>query len=617
MKKFLYFVLFLFLVVITAKILFPSIQGKTTINDKPFARLPVQADGRIKPLGTVARNSLLIISGRQSLSVNATKQIDADTWIMEVLFRPEIAHEMLVFRIDNDQLLSMMGHQQNRKYFSLNELRPHFEKIDYQARNVNKERHLQGSFDRSIIKLHDGLSLYHQLSCIMQPHHSANDYYEESYSHWLESIDYGLEALQQQQEGSDYNNKDLNNFISRAEKYLQMAKLLKVHIVPPSQFIEESLINWNNAGESLMDAIFKRSIHPIIFEYASLAPAYQDGHYLSFNKALDSIRTYQGKDGGYDRLAFEALFNNFQPFYKSIFMYLAAMILVFVSWLTHSKFLRTIAYFLIISAFLLHSFGLGSRMYIQMRPPVTNLYSSAIFVGWVAVLFGILIEKGFQNSIGSAVASIIGINTLIIGHQIGTGGEDTLEMLRAVLDSNFWLSTHVIVITIGYASVFLAGTLGIVYVTRGVLTCSLNAKVEASICNMTYAILCFALLCSFIGTMLGGIWADQSWGRFWGWDPKENGAILIVLWIAVVLHAKWARMIGNRGVMLLSIAGNIVTSWSWFGTNMLGVGLHSYGFIDRAFWALLAFVLVQFIFIGIGLIPLKFWRSTACTRTER
>ena len=213
MKKFLYFVLFLFLVVITAKILFPSIQGKTTINDKPFARLPVQADGRIKPLGTVARNSLLIISGRQSLSVNATKQIDADTWIMEVLFRPEIAHEMLVFRIDNDQLLSMMGHQQNRKYFSLNELRPHFEKIDYQARNVNKERHLQGSFDRSIIKLHDGLSLYHQLSCIMQPHHSANDYYEESYSHWLESIDYGLEALQQQQEGSDYNNKDLNNFI--------------------------------------------------------------------------------------------------------------------------------------------------------------------------------------------------------------------------------------------------------------------------------------------------------------------------------------------------------------------------------------------------------------------
>jgi hypothetical protein len=81
----------------------------------------------------------------------------------------------------------------------------------------------------------------------------------------------------------------------------------------------------------------------------------------------------------------------------------------------------------------------------------------------------------------------------------------------------------------------------------------------------------------FVGTILGGIWADQSWGRFWGWDPKENGALLIVLWNATILHARWGGLIRERGLAVMSVFGNIVVSLSWFGVNMLGVGLHSYG----------------------------------------
>jgi cytochrome c biogenesis factor len=126
---------------------------------------------------------------------------------------------------------------------------------------------------------------------------------------------------------------------------------------------------------------------------------------------------------------------------------------------------------------------------------------------------------------------------------------------------------------------------------------------------MVYGILCFALLFSFLGTVLGGIWADQSWGRFWGWDPKENGALLIVLWCAIVLHARWAGMVQERGVMNLAIFGNIVTAWSWFGVNMLNVGLHSYGFMDAAFMWLVIFVLSQVFIILLGCLPLSVWRS--------
>ena len=184
-----------------------------------------------------------------------------------------------------------------------------------------------------------------------------------------------------------------------------------------------------------------------------------------------------------------------------------------------------------------------------------------------------------------------------------------MEMLRAVLDTNFWLATHVVVITLGYSSMFVAGFLAMIYILRGVLTKTLPPNTARSLYRMVYGIICFATLFSFVGTILGGIWADQSWGRFWGWDPKENGALLIVIWCAVILHARWGGMIRERGMMACAIFGNIITAFSWFGVNMLGVGLHSYGFMDQAFKWLLAFDATQVALIVMALLPNRYWRS--------
>ena len=176
-------------------------------------------------------------------------------------------------------------------------------------------------------------------------------------------------------------------------------------------------------------------------------------------------------------------------------------------------------------------------------------------------------------------------------------------------DTNFWLATHVVVITLGYASTFVAGFLALVYILRGVFTKTLTGTTAKSLSRMVYGIVCFATLFSFVGTVLGGIWADQSWGRFWGWDPKENGALIIVLWNALILHLRWGGIIRERGLMTCAIAGNIVTSWSWFGVNMLGIGLHSYGFMDAAFMWLMLFVGSQLTLIAIGSLPLGLWWS--------
>ena len=185
---------------------------------------------------------------------------------------------------------------------------------------------------------------------------------------------------------------------------------------------------------------------------------------------------------------------------------------------------------------------------------MTNLYSSALFIGWGAVLLCFLTEKYLRLGVASAMGSLIGFGSLVIAHNLSLDSSlnptgDTMEMMRAVLDSNFWLATHVVIITIGYSTTFLAGFLGIAYVLQQVI---LSLFGESSKCGpilkksdkeisrilgaMIYGITCFSLFFSLVGTVLGGIWADQSWGRFWGWDAKENGALLIVIWNAILLH---------------------------------------------------------------------------------
>jgi ABC-type transport system involved in cytochrome c biogenesis permease subunit len=184
-----------------------------------------------------------------------------------------------------------------------------------------------------------------------------------------------------------------------------------------------------------------------------------------------------------------------------------------------------------------------------------------------------------------------------------------MEMLQAVLDTNLWLATHVVVVTSGYTAMFVAGILAIIYIARGFFTRSLTPEAARTLSRMVYGIVCFATLFSFVGTILGGIWADQSWGRFWGWDPKENGALLIVLWNAVILHARWGGLIKERGLMAMAVFGNIITSFSWFGVNMLGIGLHSYGFMDKAFPWLVGFDISQALLVMLALTPLRFWAS--------
>jgi ABC-type transport system involved in cytochrome c biogenesis permease subunit len=370
------------------------------------------------------------------------------------------------------------------------------------------------------------------------------------------------------------------------------------------------LDGWMSAGRSALLAASGGPVNPSLRFYAALGAAWRHGQPEDFNALLRDygadLSARLAPEAGRSR--WEALFNEAGPFYTSLVLYVAAFLLAVFSWLKWPAELGRAAFWLMGAAFAVATAGILARMWLEARPPVTNLYSSALFIGWGSVGLCLILEATHRNAIGSAAAGMIGFATLLIAHHLALAG-DTLEMMRAVLDSNFWLATHVVVVVTGYASTFLAGMLAVIYVLRGVFTRTLDRDSADALGRMIYGIVCFATLFSFVGTALGGIWADQSWGRFWGWDPKENGALIIVLWNALILHARWGGLIRQRGLVCLAIFGNIVTSWSWFGTNMLGIGLHSYGFTEAAFWWLAGFIVLQLALIAVANLPLGRWRS--------
>jgi ABC-type transport system involved in cytochrome c biogenesis permease subunit len=345
----------------------------------------------------------------------------------------------------------------------------------------------------------------------------------------------------------------------------------------------------------------------------SILVSYAKGDAAEFNREVANyqkwLEEHPPRELNAKKVQFEAFFNHLQPFLRASYLYLLAFALVCFSWLFWTKPLGRAAFCLILLTLALHTFALVGRIYISGRPPVTNLYSSAVFIGWGAVILGVLLERIYRLGIGSAVAATAGVGTLIVAQRLAGDGKDTFTVLQAVLDTQFWLATHVTCITLGYATTYLAGILGGVYIIGGLFTPALKPEIAKDTSRMLYGTLCFSIFFSFVGTVLGGLWADDSWGRFWGWDPKENGALIIVLWNALVLHARWDGMIKERGMAVLAVLGNIAVSWSYFGVNELGAGLHSYGFTEGVLSKLALFVLSQLALAALGLLPRQYWRS--------
>jgi ABC-type transport system involved in cytochrome c biogenesis permease subunit len=523
-----------------------------------FGRLPVSAGGRTKPLDSVARNSLLIVSDRQTAVLDGNR-VPAMRWLLDVMARPIEAGAYEVFRVDHPNVKDLIGNPpKNRKRFSFDYIITHIDTLQEQAVLADKAKPKQRTpYQKHLMELFDHLTLYVNLRDWQTP--------------------YSVPPL------------------AEGEQWRPLVKELHA----PHEG-HDTHADPGPAAASLAN---------ILLAYQTQDPATFNAEVKQYASMLDQQMPEVTR-----KARFEVFFNKLQPFYQGMMLYVLAFLLGAGSLLavnaksgTLAKALGRAAVVVVALTFCLHTFGLAARIYMQGYAPVTNLYSSAVFIGWFCVFMGLFMEWLFKNGLSAAMSAVIGFVTLIIAHNLADG--DTMQMMQAVLDSNFWLATHVTAITVGYSATFMAGLIGIFYIIAGVYTERLDAQLAKTMGKMIYGTIAFALLFSFVGTVLGGIWADQSWGRFWGWDTKENGAVLIVLMTALILHARWGGMIKTRGMAVLAVFGNIITAWSWFGTNMLGVGLHSYGFMEQGVVWLLVFVASQLAIMTAGIIPVSKWKS--------
>ena len=545
-----------------------------------FATLPILEGGRVKPLDSLARNSLLMIHSRQGFR-HAGRTVGPDEWILDLMFRPLVADQQPIFVIDDPDVIGLIGAKQtkNRNYFSFADLTPHLDEIQKQAMNAQpKKPQSRSRFENAVVNLFDRVYLYYKLRNTLQLAGSPGLGWE------LQSLGTPDAALRHQ----------------------DLVQLAQFRILPPAPGASPDA--WQSVGQALTTANNGGPMHPGLAPLAKLNAAYVANDAASFNSALAEMNGLVTtlKPGALGQASNELVFNRAQPFFVGLSIYFVAFLVLCISWIYKPEILRPTAYALLCAGAIVHTLGLAARIILQGRPPVTNLYSSAVFVGWGAVILGLIVERMYRKGFGTAVAAAAGFASLIVAQNLGTEG-DTMEMMRAVLDSNFWLATHVVTITIGYAGTFLAGSIAIAYALRKHIVAKADPEADKVLSDMAYGIICFSLFFSFVGTVLGGIWADQSWGRFWGWDPKENGALLIVLWNAIILHARLGGYVRERGIMVMAIFGNIITACSWFGVNMLGVGLHSYGFMDKAFVALSVFIASQLVLMGICYAPARFW----------
>ncbi len=560
--------------------------GKVSLEE--FATLPVVADGRVKPIDTVARTALMSISKRGTFDDKAGDRQPALRWLLDAMVsdlqqREEgPAWSYKVFRVENLEVIALLAlsHRPGSWRYSLTEIAPKWEALDREARRAKEiDPKQRNPFDQKVLELR------HHIETFL------------GFAKWKEPL-----ILPSGQGGEDW--KSYSDALSDS---FQLA-LMRTRADKEAQKLNDDELQARVRSEGLR---ILAAHYPAAEAWHRILRAYRDNDPKAFNEAVADFRKHQGQlpPSAESKARFEVFFNDFAPFYLCSVLYVLVFVLSCAAWIAYPEVLNRAAFWLALLTLALHSWALMARMYIQGRPPVTNLYSSAVFIGWGCVGLGLILERIHRNGIGNIVAAVLGGLTAMIAHHLAESSGDTLEMMQAVLDTNFWLATHVTCITLGYAATLIAGFLGILFILIGVFTPRLDREMFRSLAQMIYGVLCFATLLSFVGTVLGGIWADQSWGRFWGWDPKENGALLIVLMNALILHARWAGLVKQRGMAVLAIAGNMVIGWSWFGTNQLGVGLHAYGFNSTLATGLTIFWGTQLACIALGMLPTRLWKS--------
>ncbi len=588
--------------------------------------LPVQDGGRIKPLRTQASFTLLRLSGRRSVRLPSGERLSATEWLLDVLLYPELADTYPVFLVQNAEVVEAIAVSREgkkvRDRYSFEELRPRIDRLFQLA----GEYHRIEEKDRTTVQQQVFL-----LAMRVQEYLGLSGHLEfarESFpvrpggeiSAALDGADVATPSLILEhlgpllvlrdrlsaEAGDGAEMQALSEMLVRTSESLSRSENLA--LLPPA-VDEPPRADWHSPVDVFVNALQGSGADAEAIEdlagFERLAANRDDP--AAFES---SLRDLHGRlvgraeaRGEYEKVDLELLYYRSKILNYSHYGFVLAFFLTAFLWLRpRSKVLYGGTSLTVLVSTVLLIGTITLRCMIRGRPPVSTLYETVLFVTAVAALIAMFTEAVNRRRIAISVAALVGVIGLFIanGYEM-LDKKDTMPSLVAVLDTNFWLATHVTAITTGYSAGMLAAVLASVYlVTKAFGVRRSDPTFHHSLGRMVYGVLCFALIFSTVGTILGGIWANDSWGRFWGWDPKENGALLIVLSQLVILHARMGGYLREHGLCMATAFGGTVIAFSWWGVNLLGVGLHSYGFTSGIHDALWTYYGLQWAVVGLG-----------------
>jgi ABC-type transport system involved in cytochrome c biogenesis permease subunit len=584
----------------------------TVISMDCLASVTILDNGRLKPLDTYARKNLVQFSGRQRYH-----GMSAIQWLGRVMFVPLTAADDKVFLINNPEVVDAIGiAPEKRRRYSFNELKKGYHKLAQMAQSAGqKEAKERSLFEAEVMRISQNLQDYLQLSSVMMflmpyPEFSVADTSACTYLGLpLRSVDLSYYDLVpksplisaamknvQEKDKSAWTVFDMT-MVSLAQAMYRWSESRgdqPLHIIPAAvNGKNEWLCPWMmmlNAGSGAPKV-------PELAALAAMRAAFTSGNEPAFSAAVKSFNEAVRQKAPLPRTGLELFYNAADPFPRAKILYgMAAVFALLLMTVVPRRWVYFCGLALTGIAFLPHSFGLVARIFMLHRPPLATIYETFLFVAWACVVLGLVLDFFQKKHLGLLIASVCGFFFLHLAGKYNVG-EDSMGMIAAVLNSNFWLTTHIMSVTLGYAGCCCAGIIGHVYIIRKFFLKGTEENL-APASDAIYGILAFGLVFTVIGTMLGGMWADQSWGRFWGWDPKENGALLIILWCAVVFHARAAGIIREQGTAVGAVISYILVMFAWIGVNLLGIGMHSYGFTSTGTTLLYSFMIFEAVFLA-------------------
>jgi cytochrome c-type biogenesis protein CcsB len=544
----------------------------SALDFKQWGLLAIQDGGRRKPVDTFARETLIKITGRSTYTSGA-KTWQATDFILSMLLDTHDWKKEPMILVSLGDLRHRLGLAEEQRLFSFNQLTalPELNALANQAHALRKAEKPLDRLQNEVMSVTERLSLFARVM-----------------------------------DGSAF-------LLAPAPE-----KATDPWIVPPAfaQYYNE------------------QQFVPAQTQLQTMANAYVKGDSFAFSRAANQLRDVlrQLSPKIYpeeSQLRLEYFYNHWDGFYRAAWCYGVALLLLAIAHLrgrasvaaslreapVRRSYLKIAGVILAVAGLLFHASGIAMRCLIAGRPPVTNMYESIIWVSFAVSFFGMIFFARYRTPVYLLAALPVSLVALLLVHQMPIAMPSSIDPLVPVLRDNFWLTIHVLTITLSYAAFALAMGFGHILLFRYARN-PVSARADQSMHFWLYRVLQLGVILLAAGTILGGVWANYSWGRFWGWDPKETWALIALLCYILTLHGRLAGWWTQFGLVVASVVCFLAVLMAWYGVNfVLGKGLHSYGFGIGGENYVGGFVIADLLFVAFAIWRYRSSRKVTASRT--